>query len=368
MRWANLNTHRNATGLNIFQAYNRSTIGNGWHGTDSGCCNCRCREFKGILIEYNDWVQWLSSYGCDGLIWALTVTLVAWTAFRPTIAVLSGTDGMGPTVGVAIVDVDVAGSGLEPRVSVLVRDGCFDFLYLSNFFKSRFIVNSGRWYSMRNASRWVIRVRSSWLHQHRSFKLVTTRSYTLTITILRVSSVNCIAHENWLPYQRINCKILKQKLMLVNINPVNTRGSPVYSCMDSEVFAYYQMKPMNLYSTVNMRLDIRWVTERIWIVDADWIEIWLRYGAITQWGFNLCENEPLKNYQFIFYPIRGEAHFSFKKEMSLHRVLTFHLSITNPIAWPTSWDVFDWPFGSNPLASAILVPCLPFPVGAGRAC
>ena len=43
MRWANLNAHRNASGLNKFRAYNRSTIGNGWHGTDSGCCNCRCR-------------------------------------------------------------------------------------------------------------------------------------------------------------------------------------------------------------------------------------------------------------------------------------------------------------------------------------
>ena len=51
-------------------------------------------------------------------------------------------DGMGPTVGVTIVDVDgdVAGSGLEPRVSVLVRDGCFCFLYLSNFLKSHFIL------------------------------------------------------------------------------------------------------------------------------------------------------------------------------------------------------------------------------------
>ena len=68
---------------------------------------------------------------------------------------------MGPTVGVAIVDVDIADSGLEPRVSVLVRDECFGFLYLSNFFKSRFILNSGKWYSMRGASRWVRRVRSS---------------------------------------------------------------------------------------------------------------------------------------------------------------------------------------------------------------
>ena len=50
---------------------------------------------------------------------------------------------MGPTVGVAIVDVDVAGSGIEPRVLVLIRDGCFGFLYLSKFFKSRFILDSG---------------------------------------------------------------------------------------------------------------------------------------------------------------------------------------------------------------------------------
>ena len=38
-----------------------------------------------------------------------------------------------------IVDVDVAGSVLEPRVSVMVSDGSFGFLDFSGFLEMRFI-------------------------------------------------------------------------------------------------------------------------------------------------------------------------------------------------------------------------------------
>jgi hypothetical protein len=54
-------------------------------------------------------------------------------------------DGMpacvGSTVLVMIVDAEVVGS-LEPRVSVIARDGSFGFLSLPNFFKRRFIIVS----------------------------------------------------------------------------------------------------------------------------------------------------------------------------------------------------------------------------------
>ena len=58
------------------------------------------------------------------------------------VAELAGTDGMGSAVLGMIVDV-VAGSGLEPKVSMSVR-----FLDLPNFLRRRFIsLNSGLWCS-----------------------------------------------------------------------------------------------------------------------------------------------------------------------------------------------------------------------------
>jgi len=70
---------------------------------------------------------------------------VAWITLRLAVAELAGTHGMGSVVLGMIVDVDVAGSGLEPKVSLKVR-----FLDLPNFFKRRFIsLDSGaRWAGM----------------------------------------------------------------------------------------------------------------------------------------------------------------------------------------------------------------------------
>lgn len=61
-------------------------------------------------------------------------------------------DGMGSAAqDVLIVDVEVTGPRLEPRASVMVRDGCFDFLNLPIFLKKGFIsLNSELWCSIRS--------------------------------------------------------------------------------------------------------------------------------------------------------------------------------------------------------------------------
>jgi len=51
---------------------------------------------------------------------------------------------MGSAVLIMIVDVEDPASGLEPRVSAMVGDGCFAFSDLRSFLKMRFIsLNSG---------------------------------------------------------------------------------------------------------------------------------------------------------------------------------------------------------------------------------
>jgi len=57
---------------------------------------------------------------------------------------------------IMIVDVEDATSGLEPRVSAMVGDGCFSLSDLRNFFKTRFIsLNSGLWYLIHTQrARW----------------------------------------------------------------------------------------------------------------------------------------------------------------------------------------------------------------------
>ena len=60
-----------------------------------------------------------------------------------------------------VMVVDVAGSELEPRASVTVRDG---FLDLPNFLTKRFIsLNSRFWCSMCGRSRWVMKVKMLWV-------------------------------------------------------------------------------------------------------------------------------------------------------------------------------------------------------------
>jgi hypothetical protein len=80
--------------------------------------------------------QRLSRSFDDELSWTLTVTPAAWTL---AVTALAGTDGIGSVA--VTVDVEVTGSDswLEPRASVMVRDGRFWFLNLLNFLKRRFI-------------------------------------------------------------------------------------------------------------------------------------------------------------------------------------------------------------------------------------
>jgi len=51
---------------------------------------------------------------------------------------------MGSAVLIMVVDIEDAASGLEPRISAMVGDGCFAFSDLRNVLKKRFIsLNSG---------------------------------------------------------------------------------------------------------------------------------------------------------------------------------------------------------------------------------
>ena len=60
----------------------------------------------------------------------------------PAVAALQTADGMGSAVIFVIVDVEDAGSGTVPRVSVMVRDELLCFLNLSSFLKMVFILLS----------------------------------------------------------------------------------------------------------------------------------------------------------------------------------------------------------------------------------
>jgi len=69
---------------------------------------------------------------------------------------------MGSAVLIMIVDVEDAASGLEPRVSAMVGDGCFALSDLRNFLKMRFIsLNNGLWLLDTQRARWVIRAKKN---------------------------------------------------------------------------------------------------------------------------------------------------------------------------------------------------------------
>jgi len=96
---------------------------------------------------------------------------------------------MGSAVLIMVVDVEDAASGLEPRISAMVGDGCFAFSDLRNFLKMRFIsLNSGLWLLDTQRARWVMRGKRERLH-----KQVVIRKLECTVVVLTVAAVLCVS-------------------------------------------------------------------------------------------------------------------------------------------------------------------------------
>ena len=61
MRWAKLNTHSNASGLNNLNTCSRRNSRNGWHGISGAHYDCRCRRccFRAWVKSIGDGRRWL---------------------------------------------------------------------------------------------------------------------------------------------------------------------------------------------------------------------------------------------------------------------------------------------------------------------